>query len=63
MMKEQGYYKDGFPREEGWKSWSETGELVLGEKEESWLNPIDAGVVAFAITFTVTTIFNWLTKK
>ena len=30
---------------------------------ESGWNPLDAGYVAFAITFTVTTIFNWLTKK
>ena len=62
-MKEQGRYKDGFPRWDGWAIWSENGELVLDEKEESGWNPIDAGYVAFAITFTVTTIFNWLTKK
>ena len=62
-MKEQGRYKDGSPRWDGWTIWSENGELVLGEKEESWWNPIDAGYVAFAITFTITTIFNWLTKK
>ena len=76
-MKEQGRYKDGFPRGEGWKIWSENGELVFGEKEESWLNPIDAGYVAgslglvafgwvsgfaFAMTYTITTILNWLTK-
>ena len=63
VMKEQGRYKDGFPRGEGWKIWSENGELVFGEKEESGLNPLDAGYVAFAIVYTITTIFNWLTNK
>ena len=62
-MKDQGRYKDGFPRGEGWKVWSENGELVFGEEEESRWNPIDAGYVAFAIAFTITTIFNWLTTK
>ena len=62
-VKEQGRYKDGFPRWDGWTIWSENGELVLGEKEESGWNPIDAVYVAFAITFTVTTMFNWLTQK
>ena len=60
-IKEQGRYKDGFPRGEGWKTWSETGELVFGEKEESGWNPIGAGYVAFAIVYTVTTFSKWLT--
>ena len=62
-IKEEGSYKDGYPRLENWKIWSENGELVLGEKEESGWNPLDAGYVAFAIAYTVTIIFKWLTKK
>ena len=61
-LKGEGPYKDGFPRWDAWEIWSENGELELGEKEKSWWNPIDAGYVAFAIAFTATTIFNWLTK-
>ena len=60
-IKEQGRYKDGFPRPEGWAIWSETGELLLGEKEESGWNPLDAGYVAFAIVYTFTTFLKWLT--
>ena len=50
-LKEEGKYKDGFPRWETWKIWPES----------RW-DPIDAGYVAFAIAYTATTIFNWLTK-
>ena len=60
-MKEQGRYKDGYPRGDSWKAWSENGELVFSEKEESEWNPIDAGYVAFAIVYTVTTFLKWLT--
>ena len=62
-IKEQGRNKDGFPRPEGWAIWSEIGKLVFDEEEESRWNPIDAGYVAFAIAFTITTNFNWLTTK
>ena len=62
-MKEQGRYKDGSPRWDGWTIWSENGELVLGEKEESWWNPIDAGYVAFAITFHDYNNFQLVDKK
>ena len=59
-MKAEGKYKDGFPRWDSWTFWSENGELVFGEKEESGLNPLEVGYVAFAVAYTATTIFNWL---
>ena len=59
VMKEQGRYKDGFPRWDSWKRWSETGELVFGEEESMW-NPLRVGYVSFVVAYTVTTFFKWL---
>ena len=63
VMRERGRYKDGSPRLETWKIWSENGELVLGEEEEeeSCWNPLEVGYVAFVVAYTATTFFNWLT--
>ena len=56
--KAEGRYKEFLVREP-LRIWSKDGKRLDSEPEAEW-NPLVVGCIAFVISYTATTIFNWL---